>query len=254
MKNNKKSFVILFIIAIIIVLLIFLFINKNTIEDKDKLIKEETPSISYEEFKNLYEEYNIEDYNINENNYSIYEDEMFSNKYSKMIECEFKVIGDDGFLIINNNSDEYLGLSYTSIIFYDNDNKIIDIKNAYLDDLEAGGKYIESVYEFPKTYAKVDFFTRVNKPTTVSKIKTSRFKCEVIDDEYGKAALISNNNNEKCESLSGIIIYYDEEKNAIDYSYVNIYDGLKEEETKKAKIYHYATSYSSYEFIVSYLR
>lgn len=252
-KEKNNIFKITIIFFILIMLLIFFYVLvKNTNSNKD--IEDENSYISYDDFIKEYDEYNWEDYDISEDNYYSYEDEFFSRKYSKMIECEIIKVNKDAFLIINNNSDEYLGTIRTTIIFYDENNQIIDIANVYSNELEYGGKRIALIYKFPLAYARVDFFNEVDKPDKIPELRASNIQCELITDEKSKYAKITNNNTERCESVNGIILFFDELGNAISYSNVYVSGGIESNESKMENLYNCPASFDSYEFIINSIR
>lgn len=248
---NKKYIVIILVVLVCLGFVIYglVYNHSNSNNKNDEKRKND---ISYEDFKKEYGEYNWEDSEIREDNYHLFEDEFFSRKYSKMLDCEIKKVNKDAFLILNNTSDEYLGTIETTIIFYDANNQIIDVQNSYVDELEYGGKTIKSIYKVPQEYARVEFFNKIDKTNEIPKLRVSNIKCELINEE--ESIKITNNNAEKCESVHGIILFYDEYGNVISNSYIYAYGEIEANESRIEKLYNYPHSFDSYDVIISRIR
>lgn len=246
---NKKYLVIIFIVLVCFGLVIYGCV-KSSNSSKAKVEKSKN-DITYEEFQKEFGEYNWNDEEIREDNYHYYEDEFFSRKYAKFIECEIKIVNKEAFLIINNTADENFGSVRTTIIFYDENNEIIDVQSKYTDELECGGKTYNSLIRFPLNYAKVDFFNEVDKPEDNSNLRISNIKCELSIDGNVK---ITNTNTEDCKSVCGIVFFYDEQGNLSDSSYFYLTDGLNPDESKTRKLYNFPSSYASYEILIHSLR
>ena len=247
---NKKYIVIILVVLVCLGLVIYGLVY-NSSNSNNKNDEKQKNDISYEDFKNEFGEYNWDDEEIREDNYQYYEDEFFSRKYLKFLECEIKKVNKDAFLIWNNTSDEYLGRIRTTIIFYDENNQIIDVQTQYTNELECGGKTCRSLIKFPLNYAKVDFFNEIDRPKEISNLKISNIKSELSID--GKI-IITNTNTEECKSIYGSVFYYDEQGNVSDSSSFYITDGIKPDESKTEKLYNFPSAFASYEIIISGVR
>ena len=248
-KKNNIKIAIIFLCLIILIIFAYVLIKNNTSNDDDDDIADNNLDISYDDFKKEYGEYNWEDSEISENNYHLFEDKFFSRKYSKMLECEIKKVNESAFVVLNNTSDEYLGTIETTIIFYDDNDQIIDVQNTYVSELEYGGKTIRSLYEIPQEYARVDFFNKIDKPIEIPKLRVSNIKCELLKDE--KSIKITNNNTEECKSVKGIILFYDEFGNVISNSSFYVYEAIKAGKNKIEYLFNYPYSFNSYEILIS---
>lgn len=245
---SKKYIVIIIIVLFCLLLMGYGWLagkNNETFEDK------KSDTTTYDDFKKEYSEYNWNDEEIREDNYYLFEDEFFSRKYSKFLECEIKRVNKDAFLILNNTSDEYLGSVKTTIIFYDENNQIIDVRTEYTNDIEYGGKRVKILTRFPLEYARVDFFNEIDKAREISNLRISNIKCELDSDGN---IIITNNNTEECEGIYGMVFFYDEQENITDWSSFYLTDGIKPDESKTEKLYNFPSSYTSYEVIISSIR
>lgn len=247
-KNNGLTALVLIGAFFLFVIGVLLMFNGDKNDDHPENNRIE---YSYEEFVEDFKDYNLKEYDINEKNYKYYINDYYTKKYSKMIGCEFKLVNKDAFLIVNNDTDEYIGRVNTSIVFYDENNQIIWIESVYVDEIEAGSKRIASIMHFPSEFARVDFYNELRKQEKEPGISTSLIKCELSED---KKAIITNKNPKKCERVSGYLLFYDEAGKVVDYSYVYDNKGFRPNESKDVKLNSVPKEYYKYEFFVSFVK
>ena len=80
------------------------------------------------------------------------------------------------------------------------------------------------------------------------------FKKEYGEYNWEESIKITNNNAEKCESVHGIILFYDEYGNVISNSYIYAYGEIEANESRIEKLYNYPHSFDSYDVIISRIR
>lgn len=215
-------------------------------------------------FYKQYESYDFYD----EYTYSNYEYEQEMEEAKFEIEKANLVIADgtvnvNGELVIKIVNENMKVMNDLEIyaIFYDNENKIIDMSEEYIEHLSENSSYYLKFEETPKNFTRYDIF--IDKEYFYDDDKEDydlsqnlEFAHELKDDTIYVYA--KNNSEEMISNANFSIVYYDNDKKILDMEKIWIYD-LKKGKTGKVigyGVYNINEGeyvpFSSYEVILDY--
>lgn len=258
--NLKNLFIIVLIVIIIMGIGIVVFIINNEQYYNENLYKQDTWK-SYEEFKDEYSEYNTE-FDIGKNNYYEYENDLFSAKYSskigeehyyKNVEDSQSVYYEDNelYIYLTNNSELEVLNAKIGIIYYDKDGNIIDADSENIYGLERNVQTCNVKRVYSKKVKDVKIIVNAMK-TDRNKALIEKVKAEVIDDDNDKFKVeVTNESDYTLKSVSGLIVFYDEENKIVSSRPIYLYDDLNKKASEEEEIYIYNKKYTHYKIFIN---
>lgn len=213
-NKNKSSLIILIIVLLGLSILYFGSYNDyNLFEDTDEEItsyieKEEALKSKFEEQKN----------NI------IIKNTFFSKNKELMV------------LISNNNNDVITDLR-VEVVFYNGENKIIEIDSAIVSIIEKESECYIKFLNTPEEFERYDFF--ISKDYywyDNTEYVTNQISYEVIEKNDINNLVVKNNYSKDISEVDFQIVYYDENNNVIDAENIHI-DELKKNRIQTEELY-----------------
>lgn len=180
------------------------------------------------------EEYYYEDIQEDESqNYTIQETEL-KNKFE---EQKNNIVIKDSFLNFNkeliaaveNNNDEAITDLKVEIIFYDGENKPIEIDSAVVGIIEKNSKYYVKFFETPEKFERYEFLISKDYYFYDSEeVITDQISYEIVEN---KKLVVKNNSSKEISEINFQIVYYDKNNNVMDIEDIYMYD-LKKKRTQ----------------------
>lgn len=216
-KNNKIGLIIFIILLIGLSVLYFGNYN-NLFENIDEEYSDEE-ILNYmskeENAKNKFEE---------QKNNIIIKNTLFSKNKELMA------------IISNNNSEAITDLK-VEVVFYNGENKIVEIDSAILGivekDTEAYVKFLNTPEEFERYefFISKDYYWYDNLEYV-----TNQISYEIVDNRDFKNLVVKNNSSKDISEVDFQIVYYDENNTVIDVENAYV-EELKKNRTQTRKIY-----------------
>ena len=249
-KNKSKTIIhinrnIFFVTLLILILLIYSIYNLLT--TKDDIEKQEWDSSNgiKEGIKYVKEE---------SYNYFLEEDKSYYNEFEKSKEnlnSNFYKIDNNLILEILNDNEKPISRINAYIIFYDGENNIIDIKENYVDFINAKSKFyinhIESFSDYERydvKFVKSYYFVEDEEVKNNEISFSSRITNSKVEIKF------QNNSENRIGNVDFQIIYYDNDKEIIDIENVYEFD-VKKNETRYLSGYNNNFAYYEVNLVYS---
>lgn len=164
---------------------------------------------------------------------------------NKFKEQQSKIIIKDSFLNFNkeliatveNNNNEAITDLNIEVIFYNGENKPIEIDSTVVGIVEKNSKYYVKFYETPEEFERYEFL--VSKDYYLydnEDIVTDQISYEVVENKEEAKIVVKNNSSKEISEVDFQILYYDKENNVIDVEYVSLYE-IKKKRTQTETMY-----------------
>lgn len=212
-----------------------------------------------------YEEiYDIE-YDLNEDGYLDYE-EQNTYELDKSTDYERNYIAKELFIDrdrkaiyfeLENRNSYNVEYAHLNVAFYDEEGKLVDVEEKYIDNVVTNEKVIEYV-DYNRPFAKYDVNITVDMYSLDEEIPNNNANIEVVSKEMvleeDKVLFTIKNNSEKEVSGDIYVIFYDE-GNKITYIDSNYVYDLKPGKTEEVEAYIFNDfGFNSYDIILSGLQ
>lgn len=139
--------------------------------------------------------------------------------------------------VVSNNNTEIITDLKIEVVFYNGENKIIEIDSAIVSiiekEMECYIKFLDTPEEFERYEFLIskDYYWYDNLEYVTDKISY-----EIVENNESKNLLVKNNYSKNISEIDFQLVYYDENDNVIDIE--NIYvDELKKNRTKTEELY-----------------
>lgn len=215
-KSNKNKFSLIIVIIALLGLSILYFGSYNDydlFEDTDKEItsyveKEEELKSKFEEQKD----------NI------IIKNTFFSKNKELMV-------------LISNNNNEVITDLRVEVVFYNGENKIIEIDSAIVNIIEKEAECYIKFLNTPEEFERYDFLISKDYYWYDNlEYVTNQISYEVIEKNDNNNLVVKNNYSKDISEVDFQIVYYDENNNVIDAENIHI-DELKKNSTQTEELY-----------------
>lgn len=232
---HEKIFTIVIIVIIIIALTMLYFSYKGNYIVTNKKSKSEDYS-SY--LENVVYDENTAGENSNEElDYEVLKQQQIQKfeeqKAGLNITTQTSDINKKLIAVLHNSNQENISDVQVQVIFYDAENKPIQIAENFISLIEVNMDYYMLFDKTPENYARYDFLITKDNYNCEYTSYSSAITYEVQEKEDSKIKIVGKNNSDKkIENVNFFVIYYNENNEIISVKIVNTFDVRKNKEFK----------------------
>ncbi len=232
-KNNKNNLNLIIVIIALMGLSILYFGSYNNY-DLSEITEEDYSDEEIESY--IEKEEDIKRKFEEQKNNIIIKDTFFS-KNKELI------------LTLSNNNKETVTDLKIEVVFYNGENKIIEIDSANVNIIEKESECYVKFFNTPKEFERYDFLISKDYYWYDNlEYVTNQISYEVVENKGIKNLEVKNNYSKDISEVDFQIIYYDENNNVIDIE--NLYiNSLKKNKIKTNELYLYIFDNETYEKI-----
>lgn len=220
-KNNKNKFNLIIVVMVLLGLSILYFGNYN----------------NYDLFEETDEEYSDEEIAS-----YIEKEEAIKNKFEEqkdniIIKNTFFSKNKELMATISNNNNEVVTDLKIEVVFYNGENKIIEIDTAIVSIIEKETECYIKFLNTPEEFERYDFFISKDYYWYDNlEYVTNQISYEVVENKDIKNLVVKNNYSKDVSEVDFQIVYYDENDNVIDAENIYISE-LKKNRTQTQELY-----------------
>lgn len=232
---HEKIFTIVIIVIIIIALTMLYFSYKGNYIVTNKKSKSEDYS-SY--LENVVYDENTAGENSNEElDYEVLKQQQIQKfeeqKAGLNITTQISDINKKLIAVLHNSNQENISDVQVQVIFYDAENKPIQIAENFISLIEVNMDYYMLFDKTPENYARYDFLITKELYNTEYTSYSGNITYEIQEKEDSKIKIVGKNNSDKkIEEINFFVIYYNENNEIISIKTVNTFDVKKNKEFK----------------------
>ena len=216
LKKNKENIIIAIILIVVVGIVLYYYNYKGDSEYSDEDYE------SYEDYIDINE--NVYDYEVQE---QIRKSNFETQKQNIQIVKQSISINNELILNMTNQNNEDITDILVYVVYYDESNKIIDIKKQYIDYFKANSSRFLKFEELPKNQVRYETFI------TKEDFYDESYKDYYLNDYISIAnelkngeinITLKNNYTEEINCVGFSIVYYDLQDNILDVKETYIYD------------------------------
>lgn len=179
-------------------------------------------------------DYSDEDYIEYEKQVAIFEEQ----KDNLVIESSNLNFNKELIAIVANKNDETITDITVEVIFYDGDNKPIEIDSSQIEVLGSNSEGYVKFYDTPENFERYEFLISKEYYLYTNTDVGQYISYEIVEsDSYAQddSLVIKNNYDKTISEASFQIVYYDEDDKIIDVENINFYE-IKKKRTQTENI------------------
>ncbi len=213
LKKNKENIIIAIILIVVVGIVLYYYNYKDDSEYSDEY---------YEDYRDINED--VYDYEVQE---QIRKSNFETQKQNIQIVKQSISINNELILNMTNQNNEDITNILVYVVYYDESNKIIDIKKQYIDYFKANSSRFLKFEELPKNQVRYETFI------TKEDFYDESYKDYYLNDYISIAnelkngeinITLKNNYTEEINCVGFSIVYYDLQDNILDVKETYIYD------------------------------
>ena len=213
LKKNKENIIIAIILIVVVGIVLYYYNYKDDSEYSDEY---------YEDYRDINED--VYDYEVQE---QIRKSNFETQKQNIQIVKQSISINNELILNMTNQNNEDITNILVYVVYYDESNKIIDIKKQYIDYFKANSSRFLKFEELPKNQVRYETFI------TKEDFYDESYKDYYLNDYISVAnelkngeinITLKNNYTEEINCVGFSIVYYDLQDNILDVKETYIYD------------------------------
>ena len=213
LKKNKENIIIAIILIVVVGIVLYYYNYKSDSEYSDEY---------YEDYRDINED--VYDYEVQE---QIRKSNFETQKQNIQIVKQSISINNELILNMTNQNSENITDVLVYVVYYDESNKIIDIKKQYIDYFKANSSRFLKFEELPKNQVRYETFI------TKEDFYDESYKDYYLNDYISIAnelkngeinITLKNNYTEEINCVGFSIVYYDLQDNILDVKETYIYD------------------------------
>lgn len=213
LKKNKENIIIAIILIVVVGIVLYYYNYKDDSEYSDEY---------YEDYRDINED--VYDYEVQE---QIRKSNFETQKQNIQIVKQSISINNELILNMTNQNSENITNILVYVVYYDESNKIIDIKKQYIDYFKANSSRFLKFEELPKNQVRYETFI------TKEDFYDESYKDYYLNDYISIAnelkngeinITLKNNYTEEINCVGFSIVYYDLQDNILDVKETYIYD------------------------------
>lgn len=213
LKKNKENIIIAIILIVVVGIVLYYYNYKSDSEYSDEY---------YEDYRDINED--VYDYEVQE---QIRKSNFETQKQNIQIVKQSISINNELILNMTNQNNEDITNILVYVVYYDESNKIIDIKKQYIDYFKANSSRFLKFEELPKNQVRYETFI------TKEDFYDESYKDYYLNDYISVAnelkngeinITLKNNYTEEINCVGFSIVYYDLQDNILDVKETYIYD------------------------------
>lgn len=213
LKKNKENIIIAIILIVVVGIVLYYYNYKSDSEYSDEY---------YEDYRDINED--VYDYEVQE---QIRKSNFETQKQNIQIVKQSISINNELILNMTNQNNEDITNILVYVVYYDESNKIIDIKKQYIDYFKANSSRFLKFEELPKNQVRYETFI------TKEDFYDESYKDYYLNDYISIAnelkngeinITLKNNYTEEINCVGFSIVYYDLQDNILDVKETYIYD------------------------------
>lgn len=213
LKKNKENIIIVIILIVVVGIVLYYYNYKDDSEYSDEY---------YEDYRDINED--VYDYEVQE---QIRKSNFETQKQNIQIVKQSISINNELILNMTNQNNEDITNILVYVVYYDESNKIIDIKKQYIDYFKANSSRFLKFEELPKNQVRYEIFI------TKEDFYDESYKGYYLNDYISVAnelkngeinITLKNNYTEEINCVGFSIVYYDLQDNILDVKETYIYD------------------------------
>ena len=213
LKKNKENIIIAIILIAVVGIVLYYYNYKDDSEYSDEY---------YEDYRDINED--VYDYEVQE---QIRKSNFETQKQNIQIVKQSISINNELILNMTNQNNEDITNILVYVVYYDESNKIIDIKKQYIDYFKANSSRFLKFEELPKNQVRYETFI------TKEDFYDESYKDYYLNDYISVAnelkngeinITLKNNYTEEINCVGFSIVYYDLQDNILDVKETYIYD------------------------------
>lgn len=213
LKKNKENIIIAIILIVVVGIVLYYYNYKGDSEYSDEY---------YEDYIDINED--VYDYEVQE---QMRKSNFETQKQNIQIVKQSISINNELILNMTNQNNEDITDILVYVVYYDESNKIIDIKKQYIDYFKANSSRFLKFEELPKNQVRYETFI------TKEDFYDESYKDYYLNDYISIAnelkngeinITLKNNYTEEINCVGFSIVYYDLQDNILDVKETYIYD------------------------------
>lgn len=148
--------------------------------------------------------------------------------------------------VLHNSNQENISNVQVQVIFYDVENKPIQIDENFISLIEIDMDYYMLFDKTPENYVRYDFLITKEFCNSNYISNSGNINYEVQEKEDGEVRIVGKNNSDKkIENINFFVIYYNEKNEILSIKKVNTFDVKK---NREFKIDFYNTLYNDSDY------
>lgn len=191
----------------------------------------------YNNFEEEQDEYSTEEIQNYLEKEKIAKSKFEEQKDNVVIENSFLNFNKELIATVSNNNNEMITDLKVEVIFYDGENKPIQIDSSEIGILEKNHKCYVKFSDTPENFERYDFL--VSKEYywyDNEEAVTEQISYEVVENNDSNNLVVKSNCSKEISEVDFQITYYDENNNIMDIEDIYMYD-LEKYRTQKQEIY-----------------
>ena len=223
-QDSKEVKIVLIIVLSVIVFLSLIigvgyFVGRDSISsDEEDYIRDASPSdenLYYEKYK----EY-IEEYDVSPDDYYTYDNDFVKQSNINAFETSVEQISESKEILLfaKNISDKIIPNATFYVVLFDEEENIINVMSGYAYSVEPDDELCLEMGKFTLNYSSFKVFVDAQNAGRRSKGSRDDFVGEISKDENKYTLTVTNNGTATHRSVSGVVVFYDENDRIVDSS------------------------------------
>ena len=223
-QDSKEVKIVLIIVLSVIAFLSLIigvgyFVGRDSISsDEEDYIRDASPSdedLYYEQYK----EY-IEEYDVSPDDYYTYDSDFVKQSNINAFETSVEQISENKEILLfaKNISDKIIPNATFYVVLFDEEENIINVMSSYAYSVEPDDELCLEMGKFTLNYSSFKVFVDAKNAGRRSKGSRDDFVGEISKDGNKYTLTVTNNGTATHRSVSGVVVFYDENDKIVDSS------------------------------------
>jgi len=223
-QDSKESKIVIIIVLSVAVFLSFIigvgyFVGRDSISsDEEDYVRDASP---YDEdlYYEKYREY-IEEYDVSPDDYYTYNSDFIKQSNINAFETSIEQISESKEILLfaKNVSDKLFPSATFYVILFDEDENIINVMSSYAYSVEPDDELCLEMGKFTLNYSSFKVFVDAKNDGRKSQGSREDLQGEISKDGNKYTLTVTNNGTATHRSVSGVVVFYDENDKIVDSS------------------------------------